>query len=127
MHLDTVLLKLETFAKNETKKSFGGIFSSILKDAKNVDSDFSKATLVLSYGYVTFYAAKDLIISRLETYILRNVGGYAAGNIKELALKQNILKSIDLITKCMHEDHLHKDFNFSYKTTLLNQIIVSQL
>ena len=41
-----------------------------------------KATIVLVYGYVTFYAPKDLIISRLETYILRNVGGYTSTNIK---------------------------------------------
>lgn len=37
--------------------------------------------------------------------------------------KQNLLKSIDLITKCMHADHLQKDFNFSYKTTIFNQIM----
>jgi len=42
-------------------------------------------------------------------------------------LKQNILKSIDLITKCMHQDHLQKDFNFSYKPQILNQIIVIPL
>ena len=81
VHLDTVLLKLETYAKSE-KKSFGGLFNILKDSGSKADSDFSKATIVLSYGYVTFYAAKDLIISRLETYILRNVGGYAAGNIK---------------------------------------------
>lgn len=120
------MLKLETFAKNENKKSSGGLFSSLLKDSKSADPDLVKATLVLAYGYVTHFAQKDLIISRLETYILRNVGGYASGSIKDVVLKQNILKSIDLITKCMHHDHLQKEFNFSYKTTLLNQMIVSQ-
>ena len=125
MHLDTVLLKLENFAKNENKKSGGGLFAGILGSSKQADPDLVKATLVLAYGQVTNFAHKDLIISRLETYILRNVGGYASGVIKAVELKQNILKSIDLITKCMHQDHLQKDFNFSYKTTLLNQIIVS--
>lgn len=120
IHLDTVLLKLETYAKNDTKKSFFGSFGG---GGSKGDPELTKATIVLSYGYVTFYAAKDLIISRLETYILRNVGGYAAGPIKDITFKQNILKSIDLITKCMHQDHLQKDFNFSYKATLLNQII----
>jgi hypothetical protein len=43
--------------------------------------------------------------------------------MKELVFKQNLLKSIDLITKCMHPDHLGKDFNFSYKTTIFNQIM----
>jgi len=117
------LLKLENFSKNETKKSSGGLFSSIL-NSKQAEPDLVKATLVLAYGYCTNFAQKDLIISRLETYILRNVGGYASGQIKDIILKQNILKSIDLITKCMHHDHLQKDFNFSYKTTLFNQIIV---
>ena len=41
-----------------------------------------RATIVLAYGYVTFYASKDLIISRLETYILRNIGGYTSANTK---------------------------------------------
>lgn len=34
-------------------------------------------------------------------------------------MKQNILKSMEIITKCMHPDHLQKDFNFSYKSNLL--------
>lgn len=123
-HLDSVLLKLENYSKSETKKSSGGLFS-ILKDSnKPGDPDQIKATLVLTYGYVTFYAPKDLVISRLEANILRSVSGYSSGNSRDIVLKQNILKSIDLITKCMHQDHLQKDFNFSYKTTIFNQIIV---
>ncbi|CAF0812872.1 unnamed protein product [Brachionus calyciflorus] len=123
-HLDTVLLKLETYAKNESKKSSGGLFSGLMKDSnKNGDPDQIKSTIILAYGYVTFYSPKDLIISRLEANILRSVSGYAAVTSKDLNLKQNILKSIDIITKCMHQDHLQKDFNFSYKNTILNQII----
>ena len=79
--MDTVLLKLENFAKTENKKSGGGLFS-ILKDNKQADPELVKATLVLAYGHVTHFASKDLIISRLETYILRNVGAYASGQIK---------------------------------------------
>lgn len=82
-HLDSVLLKLETFSKNETKKS-GGLFSSIMKDgsSKSGDPDHIKSTIVLAYGYVTYFAPKDLIISRLEANILRSVSGYAALNTK---------------------------------------------
>lgn len=82
-HLDTVLLKLETYAKNESKKSSGGLFSNILKDSnKSGEPDQVKSTLVLAYGYVTFYSPKDLIISRLEANILRSVSGYASLNSK---------------------------------------------
>jgi hypothetical protein len=82
-HLDSVLLKLETFSKNETKKS-GGLFSSIMKDgsSKSGNPDHIKSTIVLAYGYVTYFAPKDLIISRLEANILRSVSGYAALNTK---------------------------------------------
>ena len=114
------MLKLE----NETKKSSGGLFSSLMKDSKTGEPDQIKSTLILAYGYVTYYSPKDLIISRLEANILRSVSGYTSAPSKDLNLKQNILKSIDIITKCMHQDHLQKDFNFSYKNTLLNQIIV---
>lgn len=82
-HLDTVLYKLETYAKNESKKSSGGLFSSLLKDSnRNGDPDQIKSTLVLIYGYVTFYSPKDLVISRLEANILRSVSGYAANPSK---------------------------------------------
>ncbi len=76
VHLDTVLQKLETFAKNEIKKSTG-LFSNIMKESKTNDPELVKATLVLSYGYVTLYAAEDLIISRLEANILRSITGFS--------------------------------------------------
>jgi maestro heat-like repeat-containing protein family member 1 len=125
-HLDNVLLKLETFAKTEVKKSSGGLFSSFIKQDTNrntSDPELVKATLVLSYGFVTLYAPKDLIISRLEANVLRSVNAYLSAPIKDVTLKQNILKSLEMITKCMNQDHLHKDFNFSYKSTLLNQVV----
>jgi len=84
-HLDTVLSKLETLSKSETKKSSGGLFSGLLNSKASLGSpDQVKATIALSYGYVTFYAPKDLIISRLEANILRSVSGYSSGNIKVL-------------------------------------------
>ncbi len=80
VHLDTVLQKLEVFAKNETKKSTG-LFSNIMKDSKHFDPELVKATLILSYGYVTLYAPEELIISRLEANILRSITGFSQ-NIK---------------------------------------------
>ena len=76
--MDSVLLKLETYAKNETKKSSGGLFSGIIKDSKGSEPDLVKSTIVIAYGYVTFFAPKDLIISRLEANILRSVSGYVS-------------------------------------------------
>jgi hypothetical protein len=77
IHLDTVLQKLETFFKNETKKS-GGLFSGILsKDNKVAEPDQLKSTLVLCYGYVTLYASQELVISRLEANILRSVANFS--------------------------------------------------
>lgn len=79
--MDSVLLKLETYAKNESKKSGGGLFN-MLKDSSKGEPDQVKSTIVLAYGYVTFYAPKELVISRLEANILRSVCGYATGPIK---------------------------------------------
>ena len=82
-HLDTVLLKLENLSKGESKKASGGIFSGLLSSKTSLGSpEQMKATIVLSYGFVTFYAPKDLIISRLEANILRSVSGYSSGNTK---------------------------------------------
>ena len=76
VHLDSVLQKLETFFKNEAKKS-GGLFSSLMKDSKAVEPDQLKSTLVICYGYVTLYASQELIISRLEANILKSVTNFS--------------------------------------------------
>ena len=91
-HLDTVLLKLENLSKNETKKTSGGLFSGLLNTkTSSGNPDQIKATIALTYGYVTFYAPKDLIISRLEANILRSVSGYSSGNTKVACLDHDLI------------------------------------
>ena len=90
--------------------------------------DLMRATLALAYGFVTFYAPTELVISRLEANLLRSVvSTCATANMlhsRDTVFKNNLLKSLDLITKCMHADHLNKDFNFSHNRIVLTQIIV---
>ena len=130
-HLDAVLSKLEGFAKGgggggggEAKKSLG-LFSTFLGGGKSSENEQLKSSIVLAYGYITQYAPIDLILSRLEANILRTLSEYVSPNIKDLSFKQNLLTSISMITKCLHKDHIGKDFSFAHRITLMNQVLVN--
>jgi hypothetical protein len=45
---------------------------------------------------------------------------------KDPLFKSHVLKSLEIVTKCLHKDHLEKDFNFTYKPKILAQILVSR-
>jgi len=116
-HLDLVLAKLEAVAKMDSKKSSG--FLNFFKDSNEVEE--LKATLMLCYGYVTLYAPPELIQSRLEANILRTISPHFT-QVKDRAVKQNLIRAVELIGQAMHVDHLKTSFPFSYRNTLLQHM-----
>ncbi|XP_063951706.1 maestro heat-like repeat-containing protein family member 1 [Lytechinus pictus] len=116
-HLDLALTKLETVTKGEmTRKSSG--FFGFVKDKGNDDTGKIKSTVMLCYGYLTLYAPTDIIASRVETNILKNINPHFK-NVKDAAVKQNIIRAVDLIGKALHPDHLKTRHSFAKKTDLL--------
>ena len=54
---------------------------SPLQDKSEADVERIKSTVMLSYGYVTLFAPSDIIASRVEANILRNINPHF-GNVK---------------------------------------------
>ncbi|XP_062573049.1 maestro heat-like repeat-containing protein family member 1, partial [Saccostrea cucullata] len=71
-HLDPVLGKLDSVAKNDMVQKSGGLFK-FMKDKSEVDIERIKATLMLCYGYVALFSPVSLIVSRMEATILRSI------------------------------------------------------
>ncbi|XP_071959367.1 maestro heat-like repeat-containing protein family member 1 [Antedon mediterranea] len=125
-HLDEALSKLETVAKQDMSRKSSG-FLGLMKDKTEADVERIKSTLMLCYGYLALYAPHDLITSRLEANILRNVKPHFS-NIKDTAVKQNLIRAVDLIGKAVQPGHLRVSYIFSRKVELMDhmQIFMKQ-
>ncbi|RUS75918.1 hypothetical protein EGW08_016306 [Elysia chlorotica] len=116
-HLDTVLTKLESVAKNDMNKKSSGLFS-MLKDKSDVNPEQVKATLMLCYGYVALYSPPTLIVSRMEATILRTISPFFP-SVKDTSVKQNLIRCAELIAQSLHPDHLEQSYNFSKRGEFL--------
>ncbi|CAI8027036.1 Maestro heat-like repeat-containing protein family member 1 [Geodia barretti] len=95
----------------------------ILADKSEADVERIKATVLLCYGYVTFHSPPNLITSRIEVNILRSINPHF-NKIRDTVVKQNLIRTIDLIGRALHPDHLKKDdFIFSKRGDLLNHLL----
>ncbi|XP_071092263.1 maestro heat-like repeat-containing protein family member 1 [Haliotis cracherodii] len=112
-HLDAVLTKLEAVAKNDTAKKSTGILS-VFKGSDKSEGvpEKVKSTIMLCYGFVALYSPPSLIVSRMEATILRTIAPYFQ-NVKDTSVKQNLIRTVDLIGKALHPDHLEQTYNFS--------------
>jgi maestro heat-like repeat-containing protein family member 1 len=122
-HLDSVLPKITSHLEEVSKKKKTGLFSfGSSKPSK--EHDPHKSTLALAYGYVCAYADVGLMTARLETHILHNLLPVLRGALTN-ALKENVIKTIDLIGKAMHERRLPSGSNFVVKdrNTLIGGLV----
>ena len=69
-----------------------------MKDKSEVDVARIKATLMLTYGFVTFYAPPSLITSRIEVNILATIMPHFS-NVREQLVKENLIRCVELIGK----------------------------
>ncbi|ESO87809.1 hypothetical protein LOTGIDRAFT_234834 [Lottia gigantea] len=118
-HLDAALSKLESVAKNDLSKKSGGFLSFVSKDNKSdVDVERIKATLMLCYGFVALYSPPTLIVSRMEATILRTISPYFQ-NVKSVELRRNLIRTIELLGRCLHPDSLCMIYTFKHRGQLL--------
>lgn len=128
-HLDETLAKLEDFVKSDVFKKSVGLFS-IFKDRSDNEAEKIKSTLILCYGYVARYAPKELVLSRIEADILRNVFHYFNTRVlgikvetKDLTLKLCLIRSICMISQAISNSAQSDAFVFSRKAELLAQML----
>ncbi|XP_050795285.1 maestro heat-like repeat-containing protein family member 1 isoform X3 [Gopherus flavomarginatus] len=128
-HLDETLAKLEDFVKSDIFKKSVGLFS-IFKDRSDNEAEKIKSTLILCYGYVARYAPKELVLSRIEADILRNIFQYFNTRVlgikvetKDLTLKLCLIRSISMISQAISNSAQSDAFVFSRKAELLAQML----
>ncbi|XP_009573664.1 PREDICTED: maestro heat-like repeat-containing protein family member 1, partial [Fulmarus glacialis] len=119
-HLEETLAKLEDFVRSDVFKKSVGLFS-IFKDRSDNEVEKIKSTLILCYGYVAVYAPKELVLSRIEADILKNIFQYF--NTKDLTLKLCLIRSICMISQAIYNGVKCGDFIFSRKAELVAQMV----
>uniref|UniRef100_A0A8B9RRX3 Maestro heat-like repeat family member 1 n=1 Tax=Accipiter nisus TaxID=211598 RepID=A0A8B9RRX3_9AVES len=128
-HLEETLAKLEDFVRSDVFKKSVGLFS-IFKDRSDNEVEKVKSTLILCYGYVAMYAPKELVLSRIEADILKNIFQYFNTKVlgikvetKDLTLKLCLIRSICMISQAIYKGVKCGDFIFSRKAELVAQMV----
>ncbi|XP_051467337.1 LOW QUALITY PROTEIN: maestro heat-like repeat-containing protein family member 1 [Apus apus] len=128
-HLEETLAKLEEFVKSDVFKKSVGLFS-IFKDRSDTDVEKIKSSLILCYGYVAVYAPKELVLSKIEADILKNIFQYFNTKVlgikietKDLTLKLCLIRSICMISQAIFNGGKCGDFIFSRKAELVAQMV----
>ncbi|XP_034144672.1 maestro heat-like repeat-containing protein family member 1 isoform X2 [Esox lucius] len=144
-HLEATLAKLDDFGKSDAFKKASGIFG-LLKDKNDVDIEKMKSTLILCYGYVALYAPDDLILSRIDSDILRNISkhfntkvlgikietkiaklsfqsGTYSLQVKDLTMKLSLIQSVGLIAKAISSVVRRQDYMFVRKQELMGVMV----
>lgn len=120
-HLDLVVEKLENVTKQDMVRKSKGFFG-FSKDKSEADIERIKATVLLCYGYVCFHSPPSLITSRVEVSILRVINPHFA-KVKDTVVKENLIRTIDLIGKSVNPDHLKTNFVFAGRGDLVNHLL----
>ena len=121
-HLDTVLEKLEQVSSQDMVRKSTGLFG-LTKDKSEADVERIKSTVMLCYGYSSLYAPPALIPSRIEVTIMRSINPHF-NNIKDPAVKQSLIKTIELIGRALHPSHLGENTcEFSHRSELTKHLL----
>ncbi|KAI1285282.1 Maestro heat-like repeat-containing protein family member 1 [Halotydeus destructor] len=121
--LDLVLVKLEQFA--EAKKGFGLlnlVMDSVSTRSHQSEQEKVRASVILSYGYACTYAAPDLLVTRIETPIIRTMAAYYQQS-RDITIKKCFLESVKIIADSVHPDSLSMSFTFRSRNELLHEMI----
>jgi maestro heat-like repeat-containing protein family member 1 len=118
--LDLVLDKVKAVGAASKPASSG--FFSFLSGSSGGPSSAQKNTIFLSLGYITAYATPNLVIARLDAHIFSTLEAHLKG-VKEIAAKENVIKSMDLIGKALHPSHVQEDYVFKRRDEIFSLII----
>uniref|UniRef100_A0A8B9FMW5 Maestro heat like repeat family member 1 n=1 Tax=Amazona collaria TaxID=241587 RepID=A0A8B9FMW5_9PSIT len=128
-HLEEALSELEQFVRSDVFRRSGGLFS-IFKDRSDNEVEKIKSTLILCYGYVAAHAPQELVLSRIEADILKNIFQYFNTKVlgikvetKDLTLKLCLIRSICMISQAICKGGKCGDFSFSHKAELVAQMV----
>uniref|UniRef100_A0A8C3LZ13 Maestro heat like repeat family member 1 n=1 Tax=Chrysolophus pictus TaxID=9089 RepID=A0A8C3LZ13_CHRPC len=131
-HLEETLAKLEDFVRSDVFKKSVGLFS-IFKDRSDHEVEKIKSALILCYGFVAVHAPRELLLSRLEADILKNISQYFSTKVGsrmgtrrtpgDLTLKLCLIRSIAMISRAVRGSTKCTDFVLGRKAELMAQMV----
>lgn len=128
-HLEDTLAQLEDFVRSDVFRKSISIFS-IFKDRSEHEVDRMKSSLILCYGHVAAQAPRELLLSKVESDILRSM--FQCFNTKVLgikvetkdpALKLCLVQGLCMVSQAMCSSVQASSFHFSRKAELVAQMM----
>ncbi|XP_032927578.1 maestro heat-like repeat-containing protein family member 1 [Catharus ustulatus] len=117
-HLEETLEKLEEFVKSDVFKKSLGLFS-IFKERSEGELEKLRSGLVLCYGRVAEAAPPELLHSRLESQILKNLLQHGHTKVlgikvetKDTTLKLSLARSISMISRALARGNSRNSGNY---------------
>ena len=122
-HIDLVLGRLSERVGRKEKKV--GFFANLLKDDEGIGDELQLSTLVLSYGYVAAYAQPELLLSRIDVYILHNLLPLMPKARTHL-FRITATTALDLLGKAVVAERLpegKKNFRLTQRDDVIGQLL----
>lgn len=124
-YLDLVLVKLEHLM-NEAQKGLG-ILSSILtlslRSDRRADAEKIKATIILSYGFISKFAPTSLLITRIETPILMSIESYYEASKEHPLVQSAFVRCCRIIAISMTPENLKLIYMLKGRKMMIYEMI----
>lgn len=123
--LDVVLVKLEQIVEHKKTNSLLNMIVDSVRSGPTKEQENVKSTVLLSYGKVAKNASSSLLLTRLETPILRSLISYYKSS-KDLTVKFHFIQAVKLIAETVSSGSSSSNANEPYilrsRNELLNEI-----
>ena len=123
-HIDTVLVKLSERLKQKEKKS--GFFATLLdKDDGGIGDEVQHSTAVLCFGYVAATAQPELLLSRLDVYMLHNMLPIM-GKARTHLFRLTCVVSLELMARSVQAERLpdgKRNYRLTQRDDIVNHLI----
>ena len=119
-HIDTVLVKLSERLKQKEKKT--GFFANLLdKDDGGIGDEVQHSTAVLCFGYVAATAQPELLLSRMDVYMLHNMLPIM-GKARTHLFRLSCALSLELMGRSVQAERLPEG-KLNYRLTQRDDIV----
>ncbi|XP_015790104.1 maestro heat-like repeat-containing protein family member 1 [Tetranychus urticae] len=121
-HLDMVLVNLEKYAEPRRSTGFINSIMDSMRSGTDPELERLRSTIVLSYAYVVKHAESDLLLTRLETPILRTIG-YFYSQSKDWLVQAAYIQAVGIIAYSVLPEKLKQMYIFRKRDDLLNEML----
>ncbi|XP_053206672.1 maestro heat-like repeat-containing protein family member 1 [Panonychus citri] len=121
-HLDMVLVSLEKYAEPRRSTSLLHSIMDSMRNGTDPELERLRSTIVLSYAYVVKYAESELLLTRLETPILRTISTFYSQS-KEWLVQAAYITAVNVIAHSVLPENLKQMYIFRKRDDLLDEML----